>query len=180
VFLRAPWELWRVPTGTARYHRGTGMLLPDQLESFQVSEVSVYQADGSDVRVDYYSVDLGGGSQSHESISVFVYRAPDTLAAEWKSVVERLQRRWPGAVTTEPFPVPEHHPDDTKQLALRAPARSGDPSDATFVQTVLFHVGKWAVLYDITCPAEDIGVTRERTRSFLRALRVEEYAGRTS
>src|SRR5512147_660212 len=27
VFKRAPWELWRVPTGSARYHRGTGMLL---------------------------------------------------------------------------------------------------------------------------------------------------------
>lgn len=179
VFKRAPWEIWRMPTGTARYHRGTGMLLPDQLESFQVSEVSVYQADGSDVRVDYYSVDLGGGTQAHESISVYVYRAQDRLDAEWKAVAERANRKWPGASPAQPFPVPAHHPNDTKQLALIAGARGADLNSATFVQTTLFHIGPWAVRYDITCPAADVDATREKTRTFLRSLRAQEYAGRT-
>jgi hypothetical protein len=155
------------------------MLLPDQLESFEVSEVSVYQADGSDVRVDYYSVDLGGGTQAHESISVYVYRAQAPLDAEWKAVAERTSRKWPGASSTQPFPVPAHHPGDTKQLALIAGARGADLNAATFVQTTLFHIGPWAVRYDITCPAADVNATREKTRTFLRSLRAQEYAGRT-
>jgi hypothetical protein len=72
VFMRAPWERWRVPNGTGRYHRGTGLLLRDGYEAFRVSDVSVYAADGSDVRVGYGSVDLGSGSQARVSISVFV------------------------------------------------------------------------------------------------------------
>jgi hypothetical protein len=179
VFKRAPWELWRVPTGTARYHRGTGMLLPDKLESFEVSDVSVYQTDGSDVRIDYFSVDLGGGSQSHESISVFVYRAHDALNTEWKTVSDTVKRRWPGGTPTSPFAVPAHHPEDTQQMALVAPVRTGDKADATFVQTILFHVGEWAVRYDVTCPAEDLAATREKTRTFLRLIRAQEYTGRT-
>ena len=179
VFKRAPWELWRVPTGTARYHRETKMLLPDQLQSFEVREVSVYQADGSDVRIDYFSVDLGGGSQAQESIAVYVYRAPDSLDGEWKDVVEHTRRRWPGATTVTPLPVPEHHPEDTKAMALIAGARGGDLSQASFVQTMLFHVGTWAVRYDVICPAADVEVTREKTRTFLRSLRAEEYADRT-
>jgi len=179
VFKRAPWELWRVPTGTARYHRGTKMLLPDQLQSFEVREVSVYQADGSDVRIDYFSVDLGGGSQAQESIAVYVYRAPDSLDGEWKDVVERTKRKWPGATTAAPLPLPEHHPEDTKQMALIVGAHGSDLSQATFVQTILFHVGGWAVRYDVTCPAADVEVTREKTRAFLRSLRAEEYADRT-
>lgn len=179
VFKRAPWELWQVPTGTARYHRGTGMLLPDQLQSFEVSDVSVYQADGGDVRIVYFSVDLGGGSQAQETITVYVYRAPDSLDAEWKDVAERTRRKWPGASAADPFPVPAHHPEDTKQMALIAGARGADLTQAVFVQTILFHVGKWAVRYDITCPAADVDVTRDKTRTFLRSLRAEEYANRT-
>jgi hypothetical protein len=180
VFLRHPWELWRVPTGTARYHRGAHMLLPDKLESFQVREVSVYQADGSDVRIDYYSVDLGGGSQAHESISVFVYPATGDLDSDWKSAVERVRRQWPGATTTQPFRVPRHHPPETKQMAVIAPGPSGREDDATFVQTILFHEGKWAVRYEVSCPAADLEATREKTRAFLRSLRAEEYSNRIS
>jgi hypothetical protein len=179
VFKRAPWELWRVPTGVARYHRGTGMLLPDKLDSFEVSDVSVYQKDGSDVRIDYFSVDLGGGAQSHESISVFVYRAPDALEAEWKTVVDDVMRRWPGGTPASPFAAPAHYPNDTKQMALVAPARTGNKQDTTFVQEILFHVGEWAVRFEVTCPAEDLEAAREKTRTFLRSLRAEEYAGRT-
>ena len=178
VFLRSPWELWQVPTGTARYHRGTGMLLPDSLDSFEVSEISVYRKDGSDVRIDYLSVDLGGGSQSHESISVFVYRAPDPLEEEWKDVVDDVKRRWPGSSPASPFAAPAHHPEDTKQMALVAPARTGNKEDSTFVQAILFHIGEWAVRYEVTCPAEDLDAAREKTRSFLRSLRAREYAGR--
>lgn len=178
VFLRAPWELWRVPTGSARYHRGAHMLLPDKLESFQVSEVSVYRADGSDVRIDYYSVDLGGGSQAHESISVFVYPATEDLDSDWEAAVERTKRRWPGATATEPFRVPEHHPPETRQMAIVVPGRSGRKADATFVQTILFHEGKWAVRYEVSCPAADLDATREKTRTFLRSLRTEEYRNR--
>jgi len=179
VFMRAPWELWRVPTGTARYHRGAHMLLPDKLESFQVSEVSVYQADGSDVRIDYYSVDLGGGSQTHESISVSVYSATDDLESDWQSAVKQAKRRWTGATTAEPFPLPAHHPADTRQMAMVAPVRGGEKDAATFVQTMLFHEGKWAVRYEVTCPAADLGATREKTRTFLRSIRAREYTNRT-
>jgi hypothetical protein len=49
VFLRAPWELWRMPNGAGRFHRGALMLLPDKMESFQTGEISVYRPDGSDV-----------------------------------------------------------------------------------------------------------------------------------
>jgi hypothetical protein len=168
-----------MPTGTARYHRGSAMLLPDQLESFQIGEISVYQPDGSDVRVDYYSVDLGGGTQAHESISVYVYRADAPLDAEWKAAAERTSRKWPGATAAQPFPVPAHHPEDTRQLALVAGARGTDLNDATFVQTMLFHIGPWAVRYEISCPAADVNATREKTRTFLRSLRAQEYAGRT-
>jgi hypothetical protein len=179
VFMRAPWELWRVPNGTARYHRGTFMLLPDETESFKASEVSIYAADGSDVRLDYSSVDLGRGSQSSESISVFVYRAPDDLEREWKSVTERMGRKWPGATAAEPFPVPAYHPLKTKQMAMIAPARTGDNTNATFVQATLFHQGEWAVRYEITCPAVDVGVAREKTRTFLRSIRARERAAGT-
>jgi hypothetical protein len=180
VFKRAPWELWRMPTGSGRYHRGTGMLLPDKLESFEVSDVSVYKADGSDVRIDYFSVDLGGGSQSHESITVFVYRTNKSPDAEWRAVTDDVRRQWPDATPTSPFAVPAHHPEDTRQLAWVAPAHQGAKGETTFVQTLLFRVGEWAVRYDITCPADDLDATREKTRTFLRSIRAQEYTGRTN
>jgi len=174
VFLRAPWELWRVPSGTARYHRGTYLLLRDETESFKVSEVSVYAADGSDVRLDYASIDLGSDSQSHVAISVFVYRAPGDLDREWQSVGERMRRKWPGATAAEPFPVPVHHPSDTRQMALIAPARPGEGTGATFAQTTLFHSGEWAARYEITCPAGDMAVVRKQVGAFLRDIRYKE------
>jgi hypothetical protein len=174
VFMRAPWELWRSPRGPARYHRGTFLLLPDDADAFKSSEVSVYAADGSDVRVDYVSVDFGAGSQSNERLSVFVYRAPADLEGEWKSVVERARRRWPGATAAEPFPVPPHHPPQTKQMALTAPARAGEAGSATFVQVTLFHQGEWAARYEIACPAADVAVARKKTGEFLRAIRVKD------
>jgi hypothetical protein len=171
VFMRPPWELWRVPNGTARHHGGALVLLRNEAESFKVTDVSVYAANGSDVRLDYVSVDLGSGSQLQETISVFVYRAPADLDGEWKSVAERMKQKWPGATPAEPFPVPERHPVDTKQMAMLAPPQSQGSTQATFVQTSLYHQGEWAVRYEIACPATDVDVARKRTRAFLRSLR---------
>jgi hypothetical protein len=173
VFLRAPWELWRVPNGTARYHRGTHLLLRDESESFRVTDVSVYATDGSDVRLDYASVDMGSGSQSRATISVFVYRAPGDLDREWQDVVERMRRQWPGASATEPFPVPARHPADTRQMAVIAPP-SGDRTVPTYAQTTLFHSGEWAARYEITCDAQDVDVARRKVGAFLRDIRYRE------
>lgn len=173
VFMRAPWELWRVPNGIARYHRGTHLLLRDQSESFQVTEISIYAADGSDVRLDYTSVDFGSGSQSRAMISVFVYRAPGTIDQEWQSVTERLRRRWPNAAAAEPFPIPARHPPTTRQVALLAPA-AGDAAVATYAQTTLFHSGEWAARYEITCAAEDVEVARKKVGAFLRDIRYRQ------
>ena len=172
--MRKPWEIWRVHGGTGRYHREAFVLLPDDAEPFKVGDVSVYAADGSDIRVDYTSVDLGAGSQSHESISVFVYRASSGLEDEWKSVVARVMRERPGATATDPFPLPANYPRDTRQMALIASERSGDRANATFVQVALFRQGAWAVRYEIACPYDDIAVAREKTRLFLRSLRTRE------
>jgi len=170
VFLRAPWELWRVPSGTARYHRGTHLLLRDELESFQVGDISIYAADGSDVRLDYTSVELGSGSQSRATVRVFVYRAPGSLDDEWRDATGRLQSTRPGATATEPFPVPPRHPPDTRQAAVIAPPSAGAPS-GTFAQTTLFHVGEWAARYEITCAASDVPVARKKVGAFLRDIR---------
>jgi len=174
VFMRKPWEIWRVPGGTARYHREAFMLLPDDTESFKASEVSVYAADGSDVRVDYATVGLGAHAQSHESVSVFVYRAPGPLDGEWSSVVERVKRQHPGAKPAEPFPLARKHPPETKQMALTALADAGDKTSDTFVQVSLFHQGEWAVRYEMTCPAGDVAAVRDVTREFLSSLRARE------
>jgi hypothetical protein len=90
-----------------------------------------------------------------------------------------MTRKWPGSVAAQPFPVPKHHPDDTMQAAWVAPARNGDPSDARFVQMTLFQEGQWAVRYELSCPAADVGVTREKTRAFLRSIRAKEWSDRT-
>jgi hypothetical protein len=172
VFMRAPWELWRVPHGTARYHRGTHLLLRDEYEAFRVTDVSVYAADGSDVRVDYASVDLGSGSQSRVTLSVFVYRASAGLDQEWQALGERLQRAWPGARAAAPFPIPDRFPGDTRQAAFIAPARAG--GSATFVQTTLFHSGEWAARYELTCDEGDVPVVRKKAGAFLRDLRHHE------
>jgi hypothetical protein len=174
VFMRAPWELWRVPNGTARYHRGTHLLLRDEYESFKMTEASVYAADGSDVRLDYTAIDLGSGSQSRVTISVFVYRARGDLDEDWRAVSDRLRRQWPGASPAEPFPVPARFPADTRQMALLVPARSGGGTRATFVQATLFHSGEWAARYEIICPAVDQTVVRKKAGAFLRDLRYRE------
>lgn len=174
VFLRKPWEIWRVPGGTARHHREAFVLLPNQSGSFKAAEVSVYAADGSDVRIDYVSIDLGENSQSQESVSVFVYRTPGPLESEWSKVVERVRRRHAGAKPAEAFPLPAKHPPETKQLALIAPSPSGDKIGDTFVQVSLFHQGDWAVRYEITCPLADVAVARDVTRAFLGEIRARE------
>jgi hypothetical protein len=168
VFLRDPWELWRTPSGPARYHRGTFMLLPNQAESFRVGEISVFAKDGSDVRLDYQSIDFGSGSQSLGSISVFVSRAAGDAEQEWALALGRLRQRYPGAEAAEPFPIPVHYPADTKQGALLA--KSAD----RFVQVSLFRRAGWTVRYEIDCPAEDIAVAREKSLSFLREIRYRE------
>jgi hypothetical protein len=174
VFQRKPWMLWRVSNVTARWHREAFMLLPDETQSFKAAEVSVYAADGSDVRVDYVSIELGSSAQSHESISVFVYRAPGTLDSEWTSVVDRAKRKYAGAKPGEVFPLPEKHPPGTKQMALIAPVQTADKTIDNLVQVMLFHQGEWAVRYEITCPLTDVAVARGITRSFLGSLRAQE------
>jgi hypothetical protein len=174
VFLRKPWMLWHVSDRTARWHREAFMLLPDETESFKAAEVSVYAADGSDVRVDYVSIELGSSAQSRESISVFVYRAPGPLDSEWTSVVDRAKRKYAGAKPGQVFPLPDEHPPGTKQMALIAPVRTGDKTIDTFVQVMLFHQGEWAVRYEIACPVTDMAVARGVTRSFLGSLRARE------
>jgi hypothetical protein len=174
VFLRKPWEIWRVPSGNARYHREAFMLLPDETRSFKAADVSVYAADGSDVRVDYVSIELGSNLQSHASVSVFVYRAPGSLDGEWTSVVDRVKQKYAGARSGEAFPLPEKHPATTKQMAFIALADSGDKTSDTFVQVTLFHQGEWAVRYEIACPLTDVAAARDITRSFLGSLRARE------
>jgi hypothetical protein len=174
VFMRAPWELWRVPHGTARYHRGTYLLLREETESFKVSDVSVYAADGSDVRVDYASVDLGSGSQSRVSISFFVYRTAGDLDVEWRKVSEGMRRKWPGATAAEPFPVPRHFPSNTYQMALVAPVQIGDRTVPTYLQTTLFRSGEWAARYEITCDATDVAVAGKKVGALLRDIRYKE------
>ena len=174
VFLRRPWMIWHVSNRTARWHREAFMLLPDETESFKAADVSVYAADGSDVRVDYVSIELGASAQLRESISVFVYRAPGPLDSEWTSVVDRAKRKYAGAKPGELFPLPEEHPPGTKQIALIAPVQSGGKTIDTFMQVMLFHQGEWAVRYEITCPVTDIAVARGITHSFLGSLRARQ------
>jgi hypothetical protein len=171
VFLRAPWEIWRTSHGPARYHREAHVLLPTETDHFTVGDISVYQADGSDVRLDYDSVDLGRGSQSRESISVFVHRLRGSLDSEWSAAVERIKRKLTKARPTEAFPIPDRFPSSTRQTAMLAELATGE---AVFAQVTLFQEGAWVVGFDITCPAEDIDVARERTRWFLRSLRVDQ------
>lgn len=168
VFLRDPWEQWRTPNGKARYHRGTYMLLPNQVESFTVGEISVYAKDGSDVRLDYHSVDFGAGSQSLGTISVFIARSAGAAEQEWATLVGGLRQRHPGAVATEPFPIPVRYPADTRQAAFSV-AQTG-----RFVQVSLFRRAGWTVRYEITCPAEDIVVARKTSLAFLTAIRYRE------
>lgn len=171
VFMRAPWEIWQVPTGKARYHREALVLLPDDAKTFKAQEVSVYAADGSDVRIDYASIDLGKGSQSHESVSVFVYRATSDIGGEWNTAVARMRRQWPAGTTTEPWPIPDGHPATMKQLAMTT---QGPGGTAFFVQTSLFRQGAWAIRYEISCPLHDLSVARKGTLAFLQSLRVEK------
>lgn len=168
VFLRAPWEQWRTPNGNARYHRGTYMLLPNQVESFTVGDISVYAKDGSDVRLDYHSVDFGAGSQSLGTISVFISRATGDTQEEWSTVIGRLRDRHPGTEPTEPFPIPVHYPADTRQAAFLL------KQQGRFVQVSLFRRDGWTVRYEITCPAEDIAVARKTSLAFLTAIRYRE------
>jgi hypothetical protein len=168
VFLRDPWELWKTPHGDARYHRGTFMLLPDHVESFKVSDISVYAKDGSDVRLDYQSVGFGSGSQALEAISIFVYRAAGDIEAEWASVVDRWQRKHPGAEPAQPFPIPVHYPANTKQAALLV------RRDDRFFQVSLFRSGGWTVRYQIECPAQDVEIASKRSLAFLREIRYRE------
>ena len=168
VFLRDPWEQWRTPNGNARYHRGTYMLLPNQVESFTVGDISVYAKDGSDVRLDYHSVDFGAGSQSLGTISVFISRASGETEQEWSAVVTRLRQRHAGAESTEPFPIPVRYPADTRQAAFLL------KQEGRFVQVSLFRHGGWTVRYEISCPAEDIAVARKTSLAFLTAIRYRE------
>jgi hypothetical protein len=171
VFLRKPWELWRMPNGIGRYHREARMLLPDRIDVFQTSDISVFAADGSDVRADYISLDFGKGSQSREVISVFVYRAPAGLASEWASVSAGLRSKYPGAKPAQPIALPASYPRETGQLALVAPANPNEQIAETFVQVALFHEGPWAVRIEQVCDAADLDKVQRKTRFFLSDLR---------
>jgi hypothetical protein len=168
VFLRDPWEQWRTPNGNARYHRGTYMLLPNEAESFKVGDISVYAKDGSDVRLDYHSVDFGSGSQSIGTISVFLSRAAGEPQQEWSKVVEGFRQRHPEAQATEPFPVPVRYPADTRQAAFLL------GQQGRFAQVSLFRHAGWTVRYEIACPAEDIALARKTSLAFLTAIRYRE------
>jgi hypothetical protein len=168
VFLRDPWELWKTPNGRGRYHRGTFMLLADHVDSFKLGDIAIYQKDGSDVRFDYHSVDFGAGSQSLETINIFVSRAASDADAEWSAAVDRLRHQFPGAEGTEPFPIPVHYPADTRQAAFLA--KEAD----RFVQVSLFRRAGWTVRYEINCPAEDVTVARQKTLGFLREIRYRD------
>jgi hypothetical protein len=168
VFLRDPWEQWRTPNGNARYHRGTYMLLPNQVESFTVGDISVYAKDGSDVRLDYNSVDFGAGSQSLGTISIFISRAAGETEQEWATVVGRLRARHSGNEPTEPFPIPVHYPANTRQAAFLL------KQEGRFIQVSLFRHGGWTVRYEIACPAEDIAIARKTSLAFLAAIRYRE------
>jgi len=168
VFLRDPWEQWRTPNGNARYHRGTYMLLPNQVESFTVGDISVYAKDGSDVRLDYRSVDFGSGSQSLGTITVYISRAAGETEQEWSTVLGGLRQRHPGAEMAEPFPIPVHYPADTRQAAFLL------KQEGRFVQVSLFRRAGWTVRYEIKCPAEDIAIARKTSLAFLTAIRYRE------
>jgi hypothetical protein len=168
VFLRDPWELWRTPHGPARYHRGTFMLVPDQIESFRLSDVSIYAKDGSDVRFDFQGIGIGSESQVPESISIFIQRASGDAAQEWSSVLDRLRRRHPGGEAAEPFPIPIHYPPSTKQAAFVV--RQND----RFFQVSLFRNAGWTVRYEIECQAQDVAATQKSSLAFLREIRYRE------
>ena len=168
VFLRAPWELWKTPNGPARYHRGTYMLLPDEVESFRVSDVSIYAKDGSDVRLDYQGIGLGSESQVPESISVLIHRAAGDIEQEWASAVDRLRRQHPGGEVAPPFPIPVHYPANTRQAAFVA------RRDDRFFQVSLFRNAGWTVSYIIECQAEDVAAAQKSSLAFLREIRYRE------
>jgi hypothetical protein len=172
--MRSPWEIWRTPSGNARYHLEAFVLLPNESETFRVSDISVYASDGSDVRIDYTSIDLGSGSQSRVTISVFVYRAKGDVDREWSHVSSQLRRELSGGTSAEPFPLAARFPPETKQMAMVVPARAGETTGGTFVQASMFMKSGWAVRYHISCPVVDIAVVREKARSFLRSIRPRE------
>lgn len=165
IFLRDPWEMWQTPHGKARYHRGTFMLLPDEIGPFKVGDISIYAKDGSDVRLDYQSIGFSNDSQSSETVSIFVSRSVGTVEEEWAGVVDRLRREHPGGEEADAFPVPMHYPASTKQAAFIV-KRSDH-----FFQVSLFRNAGWTVRYQIECQREDIPFARSKTLSFLRDVR---------
>ena len=176
VFLRKPWEIWRMPNGKGRYHREAHGVLPDMTDVFKASDISVYAPDGSDVRADYVSLDFGKNSQWREMISVFVYRAPAELDSEWASVSARVQSKYPGSRAAQPMALPPAYPRETRQLALVAPAKANPSEQAgeTYVQVTLFHEGRSAVRIELVCDAADLEVVQRKTRTFLKDLRASE------
>jgi hypothetical protein len=174
VFLRKPWEIWRMPTGKGRYHREAHVVLPDMTDVFKASDISVYAPDGSDVRADYISLDVGRSEQLREMISVFVYRAPAELDREWETVSARVQGRYPGAKPAQPMALPPAYPRETRQLALVAPPNPNGQMGETFVQVALFHEGAWAVRIELVCDTADLEVVQRKTRAFLKDIRASE------
>jgi hypothetical protein len=174
VFMRKPWEIWRLPTGKGRYHREAHVVLPDMTDVFKASDISVYAPDGSDVRADYVSLDFGKSSQWREMISVFVYRAPAELDSDWAAVSSRVQRKYPGAKPAQPMARPPSYPRETRQLALVAPANPSEQIGETFVQVTLFHEGPWAVRIELVCDTADLEVVQRKTRIFLKDIRASE------
>jgi hypothetical protein len=174
VFMRKPWEIWRMPTGKGRYHREAHVVLPDMTDVFKASDISVYAPDGSDVRADYVSLDVGKSSQWREMISVFVYRAPADLDSEWESVSADVQSKYPGSKPTQPMALPPAYPRATRQLALVAPAKPSEQLGETYVQVTLFHEGPWAVRIELVCDTADLETVQRKTRTFLKDLRASE------
>jgi hypothetical protein len=134
----------------------------------------VYAPDGSDVRADYISLDVGRSEQLREMISVFVYRAPAELDREWEAVSARVQSQYPGSKAAQPMALPPAYPRDTRQLALVAPAKPNEQMGESHIQVTLFHEGPWAVRIELVCDTADLEVVQRKTRTFLKDIRVTE------
>lgn len=173
VFMHRPWEIWRVSTGKARYHREAHIMIPDSFDVFQTNDISVYAADGSDVRADYVSVDFGKGSQSRETISVSVYRSKGNPDAEWESVKAKTSAKYRGATPAQPTTLPSSYPRDTNLFAIDVPS-AADETGKDFVQVLLFHEGPWIVRIDLICGVSDLRTIQRKTRMFLDNLRAKE------
>jgi hypothetical protein len=154
VFQRAPWELRDMPVGVARFHRAAGMLFPDTSGPFSLTDISVYDPAGNDVGFDYALSDYGG-QQARAFVSVRVFLAEADAAQEWKTAVERLERRFGRGQRTRAIDLSFGQFVPAQQEALVAPVESNDTTVSVFAQTSLFKHEGWLVRFDVNCAQAD-------------------------